>query len=151
MTINIEQGNLFSLPKDEYVFAHCIAADLKWCGGIAPVLIKKEYDSEKECRYIEDDGTVDAPLEIGDILPVAAEKGVFVNLITKESTWDKPTYQDLEESLVNLKDFMETSGFDKLAMPKIGCGIDGLEWDVVEPMIEEVFEGTDIDIEIRYM
>ena len=31
-------------------------------------------------------------------------------------------------------------------MPKIGCGHEGLEWERVKEIIEEVFEDTDIEI-----
>ena len=33
-----------------------------------------------------------------------------------------------------------------LAMPKIGCGLDRLQWDKVKFMIEETF--VDLDVEI---
>lgn len=143
-------GNLFDLSKDDYVFAHCIAADLKWCGGIAPILIQKEFNAEYQCRYVEDDGEVTEHLSVGSILPVTCEKGVFVNLITKQNTADKPTYQDLSESLENLKFYMLDNGFDKLAMPRIGCGIDGLDWSTVEMIIQATFEDTNIDVRIKH-
>lgn len=31
-------------------------------------------------------------------------------------------------------------------MPKIGCGLDKLEWDKVEEIIKETFKDCDIDI-----
>ena len=31
-------------------------------------------------------------------------------------------------------------------MPKIGCGIDGLDWTAVKMIIKQVFKNTDIDI-----
>ncbi len=34
----------------------------------------------------------------------------------------------------------------KLAIPKIGCGLDRLQWNVVEPIIKGVF--SDLNIEI---
>ena len=39
----------------------------------------------------------------------------------------------------------------KLAMPKIGCGIDGLDWEKVSKLIKIVFEDLDIDIKIYYL
>ena len=38
-----------------------------------------------------------------------------------------------------------------IAMPKIGCGLDKLEWSKVKAIIEEVFAGTDIEILICYL
>ena len=34
----------------------------------------------------------------------------------------------------------------KIAIPVIGCGLDGLEWCKVSEIIKEVFKGTDIEI-----
>lgn len=34
----------------------------------------------------------------------------------------------------------------KLAMPRIGCGLDKLEWSKVKAIIEEVFADTDVEI-----
>lgn len=33
-----------------------------------------------------------------------------------------------------------------IAKPKIGCGLDKLEWSKVKAIIEEVFADTDIEI-----
>lgn len=150
MIYNDVQGNLFDLPKNEYVFAHCIAADLKWGAGIAPILISKEFDAESLCRYAKDGGDVVDQLFVGDILPIKCNKGIFVNLITKRLTFAKPTYNSLAESLNTLKNYMIDNNLTKLAMPRIGCGIDGLEWLKVEAIIKQIFENTEIEIEIRH-
>lgn len=34
----------------------------------------------------------------------------------------------------------------KFAMPRIGCGLDRLQWDKVKTIIEEVFADTDVEI-----
>ena len=34
----------------------------------------------------------------------------------------------------------------KIAMPIIGCGLDGLEWDRVSRIIKDVFRGEDIEL-----
>ena len=31
-------------------------------------------------------------------------------------------------------------------MPRIGCGLDGLDWGIVKAIIKDVFEDTDIEI-----
>ena len=150
MKFTDKQGNLFELPKDEYIFAHCIAADLKWCGGIAPILIVKEFDAEKKCRYQEDGGKVMEKLNVGESFIVDCDKGVIANLITKEGTYDKPTYETVTASLEDLRDYMEDYGYGKLALPHIGCGIDGLQWEVMKYIIQGVFAETDIEIDCRY-
>lgn len=41
MVINEVKGNIFQFPKKDYVFAHCIACDLRWGAGIAPVMMRE--------------------------------------------------------------------------------------------------------------
>ena len=36
-------------------------------------------------------------------------------------------------------------------MPKIGCGLDKLQWGKVREIIKEEFKDVDIQIEIRYL
>lgn len=38
-----------------------------------------------------------------------------------------------------------------LGIPKLGCGLDKLQWKKVKEIIEEVFSDMDIEIEIRYL
>ena len=36
-------------------------------------------------------------------------------------------------------------------MPRIGCGLDKLNWKNVKNMIKEIFKDTDIAIEVYYL
>ncbi|OQB00879.1 MAG: hypothetical protein BWY21_02344 [Parcubacteria group bacterium ADurb.Bin216] len=69
-----------------------------------------------------------------------------VNLVTKNNVYDKPTYETLEQSLVELKEYMVSRALMRLAIPKIGCGLDGLDWLKVHSIILKVFANTHIDI-----
>nr|KAF6341764.1 O-acyl-ADP-ribose deacylase 1 [Myotis myotis] len=40
------------------------------------------------------------------------------------------------------------NGVTDLSMPRIGCGLDRLQWENVSTIIEEVFEATDIRITV---
>ena len=40
---------------------------------------------------------------------------------------------------------------NKISMPKIGCGLDGLQYDKVEKIIKEVFKDTNIEILVCYL
>ena len=39
----------------------------------------------------------------------------------------------------------------RLAMPKIGCGLDKLKWEDVSKIIKDVFSDTDIEIIVCYL
>ena len=140
--------------SNDTVVAHCIAADLNWGSGVAPVIIRKMFDAEKQCRYkcsTNPDG-VKVELKVGEILAVKGagmkRKNVLVNLITKYRSFYKPTYETLTESLNSLRSYMEMNGLTALYMPKIGCGIDMLKWTVVSQIIKGVFASTNIKITI---
>ena len=94
MIFREKKMDIREIGTKEVIIAHCIAADLNWGSGIAPVIIRDMYDAEKQCRYkcsTNTDG-FDGDLAPGGILPVVTEKGTFVNLITKEHSWVKETH-----------------------------------------------------------
>lgn len=68
------------------------------------------------------------------------------NLVTKEYSYGKPTYATFEGAIADLVLMCNTAKITKLAIPKIGCGLDKLEWSKVRRIIEEKFEECDIEI-----
>ena len=72
-------------------------------------------------------------------------------MITKEKYWHKPTCESFELALEDLVDLCEQLNVHKLGMPRIGCGLDRLQWSWVKSKIEEKFADTDIDIQVRYL
>ena len=71
------------------------------------------------------------------------------NLCTKEKFYEKPTYQDLEKTLRTMKTHMEKNNVTKLAIPRIGCGLDKLYLPIVKNMLTRVFKNYDGDILIK--
>ncbi len=68
-------------------------------------------------------------------------------LVTKETSrgcW--PTLADLRASLVALRQHVQRNGVKRLAVPRLGCGLDKMKWSDVLPTIVHVFKDTDIDI-----
>ncbi|MCA1021550.1 macro domain-containing protein [Halobacillus litoralis] len=132
--------NLFTAPEDWY-FAHCISRDAAMGAGIAKEFVK-QFPELKQLRkghqYNE---------HVGGCMLIDR---VF-NLITKERYFDKPTYASLEQSLCSLKLLMQSNNVKRLAIPKIGCGLDRLEWNKVKAIIEEVFKDLDVKIVVCYL
>ncbi len=53
------------------------------------------------------------------------KKGISIlHLITKEKASDRPTYDNLEQSLRNARRICLEQKITTLAIPKIGCGLD---------------------------
>lgn len=137
MTFQEVQGDLFSVAApEEYYYAHCISADYALGAGIARAFNSK-YNMSRRLRELP------------------ASKAMLVdnvfNLVTKSKYWQKPTYESLTASLVELKQHCLEKSIKKLAMPKIGCGLDKLQWGKVRKIIKDLFEDTDIDILVCFL
>lgn len=136
MTIMTEKRDLFNVPQGYYL-AHCISADFALGAGIAKTfdeVYNMRFKLFREYNNYEYDG--------GDALLI---DNVF-NLVTKPKGYHKPRYESVREALETMKDIMEENATTKLAMPKIGCGLDRLSWDKVYEIICEVFQDMDVEI-----
>lgn len=140
MFFNIHQNtDLFEFVANsdkDYVLAHCVSADYVLGGGIAVEFVKR-YDMRNKLRMVGR-GTYPACIKIDNVY----------NLVTKETVWHKPTYQTVRDTLEKLRDKMLTSDEKFLAIPKIACGLDGLDWEKVQQLIVAVFWQTDITIDV---
>ena len=64
---------------------------------------------------------------------------------------DSPTYNNLKLTLEKMRDHALEHNVKAINMPKIGCGLDKLNWDAVRTMIKNVFLETDIKISVYYL
>ena len=76
------------------------------------------------------------------------ESKFIYNLVTKSRYFDKPTYENLWQSLQAMKEHAVKNQVKNIAMPKIGCGLDMLEWNTVSNLIMNVFLDTPINIDV---
>lgn len=142
MEYRLIQDDVFN-HKDCY-YAHCISRDYALGAGIA-VEFDKRYDMRNRLLKLAEEKP-----ETLDEKCIEVEN-VF-NLITKEKYWQKPSYKSLEESLLEMKEKLsKNKKIKKLVIPKIGCGLDRLSWDKVEPMVQEIFKDLDIEIVVCYL
>lgn len=127
---------------DRYAFAHCISKDCKMGAGIALAFVKQFPNMKGE---IIKKGT-----NIGEVATYATEGRTIFNLVTKEKYWNKPTPQTFEMAIRSLKDECDQLQITHLALPKIGAGLDRLNWNDNRAIIQEVFKDSDIDILVCY-
>lgn len=140
MIIREETRDLFTVPQGYYL-AHCISGDYSLGAGIAAQFVDVYNMRYKLHRhYPIFDGEKFA--NVGKALLV---DNVF-NLVTKARVFHKPTYDDFYETLMDMKEQCIEWDIDKLAIPKLGCGLDRLDWLLVKDIIEDVFEDMDIEI-----
>lgn len=65
----------------------------------------------------------------------------IINFPTKRHWKGKSRIEDIESGLSALVTDVQRLGIRSIAVPPLGCGLGGLEWRVVRPMIERAFAG----------
>lgn len=142
MTLTETQMDLFNVPQGYYL-AHCISGDYALGAGIA-----SKFDEVYNMRYkLHRDYALPEGKKSANVGRALLIDNVF-NLVTKSRCFEKPTYDSLYDTLIDMREQCENFDIEKLAMPKIGCGLDKMEWERVKDIIETVFENTDIEIMI---
>ncbi len=148
--ITEKQIDLFEEVKlADCVILHCISADKVMGAGIAKPLqdtfkIRENWPQKLPKSLIGWDHKGYSVFVLGE------NKQVIGNLITKELCYNKPTYTTFWEALDDAAQTLNSlnlEGFNvpnKIVMPRIGCGLDKLEWEKVKPMVETAFGSYDV-------
>lgn len=164
--ITLVKGNLFD--THDTILCHCISADYKMGAGIA-VQFKYRFGRPKDKVNVGESVTTTGVYEQRDI---GFSRKIAYNLVTKENYFDKPKPEALQKSLEHMRDHILSSiatknksnvdngsaddydgdddGKINISMPKIGSGLDKLDWDnQVLPIIKTVFADTKDIINIK--
>ena len=135
MKVKFVLRDILDTPADFYI-ATAVAADFKMSGGVA-----------KQIKYCYGMDNVDFPPANpnGDCVPY--EKFLFI--VDKPIQRKSVNVNDLKTAFTRLKEVTQENGITKIAMPMVGTGCDGLDWDTeVFPVFTEVFDDTDLYFEI---
>ena len=135
--------DLFEIDNQEYYFAHSISSDCQMDAGIA-LHFNKKFKLRKLLRK-------KSVTELAHPTCIKVEGTHVFNLITKEKYYHIPTYEDITESLKEMKAQMLKENITRLAIPKIGSGLDKKEWEKIKEIIQNVFNDTDIEILVCYL
>lgn len=129
-TYEIVKGDLFTAQTS---LAHCVSQDLRMGKGIATEFVKR-WGRPKELY--------DQRYERLAVLKRQNEQGEWRYLyymITKEKAWHKPSLKDFMKSLVLVLKHMIKNDVKHLSVPKLGAGLDGLSWDLIERALKKQF------------
>ena len=129
---------------------HCISSDFALGAGIAATFrkigVRDELIKNFQQNYWKGHGYC---------CPVLQNNKIIYNLVTKKFCYEKPTYENLKEALIDLKKYVNIEIVEhnnhNIAMPYIGCGLDKLSWDKVKPIIEDIFSDLDVNIIVCYI
>jgi hypothetical protein len=131
-------GDLMAAPE---ALCHCVSACLAMGKGIA-VLFKQRFGQVEALKA--------QGVGVGGVAVLAVESRFIYYLVTKPRYSDKPTYATLGASLAAMATHMQAHGVTRVAMPEIGCGLDGLSWPAVHQLVEQVFAGTGITVTVYH-
>lgn len=145
MTYKEEERDLFTVP-DNYYLVQCISADLAMGAGIA-VQFNKRFNTKNNLKSKYGYLTAQWNKQNG----FSVQDGRVFCLVTKNHYWEKPSKKTMFNALVDLKRKLQiTEILEKeklnIAMPKIGCGLDKMNWNVVKELISNTFINTDFNI-----
>lgn len=102
--------------------------------GIA-LEFKKRFGGVEEMRALG--------LHIGDVGALRRGERFVFALVTKErSSGSYPTMASMRQALMSLRERMRRDGVTIVAAPRLGCGLDRLNWPEVRALIREVFDGS---------
>ncbi|CAG7826786.1 unnamed protein product [Allacma fusca] len=141
----IEEDLLVCFP--EYALAHCVSADFEMSAGVAKQITRK-FGSKDDLK-----GRGASVWEIVEIKKTGKLSGKKVEnyvlyMVTKERYNHKPTERDFLITLKNLVVKCKELNIGKLAIPRLGCGRDKLNWDLVRHSIIEFFKKSHITVRV---
>ena len=135
--IEITRGNLLEAKAEALVnTVNCVGHMGK---GIA-LQFKKAFPEnskkyERACRAKEVRPGRMFVFETGSIF----SPKYIINFPTKRHWRGKSRLEDIEAGLQALVEVVKKLGISSVAVPPLGCGLGGLDWSVVRPMIEKAF------------
>ena len=129
MTFQIREisGDLFTSSES---LCHCISSDFRLGRGIARVF-RRIYPRIMELHRLN--------VRRGGYVVLYVRGKFIYSLITKTRYYNKPSYFDLRMSLESMKSHVVRHCVTRISLPRIGCGLDGLDWSIVKSILYEVF------------
>ncbi len=137
MVTYIPLGNIFNI-EGVYSYAHgcnCAGAMGK---GIAVQFKQKFPQMYKQYKLLCNKGQFNP----GDVFAYNYGNGYVYNLGTQASWRTKATLTAIEQSLEKMLAAAAIANVTKIALPKIGAGLGGLQWQDVKAIVENVAQNN---------
>lgn len=138
-------GDVFN--TDAEIIAHGVNVKSLMGSGFAKIVSDNYPSVEKS--YME-------ACESGELVPggvqvVQAEEDphiLIANVATQVNPGADARLELVEEGLENLFIYMRENDYSTVAMPRIGCGVGGLDWEDVSDILNEISDNYD-DIHVK--
>ena len=76
------------------------------------------------------------------------ERRYVYHLVTKRRHFEKSTCESVTTSLQQMRIHAELSGVKRLSLPRIGCGLDQLNWREIKNLTKYVFKRSHVAITV---
>ena len=138
--LQIVCGNESSILEQPISIGHCSSADAWMSKGFAQFLSERVPRLRRTCRQ--------AHLLKDQVFPFRDSSSIryIYNLVTKEKHSDKPDMQTLATTLKSMQSHATMHGVSTIAIPKIGCGLDQMNWQDVVKLLRDIFAYSDTQI-----
>ena len=140
--LQIVYGNENSILEQPNSMGHCISTDAEMSKSFA------QFSSERVPRLRRTCRRANANLLKEKVFPFWDSSSVryIYNLVTKEKYSDKPDLQTLSTTLQNMQAHAIMHGVSTIAIPKIGCDLDQMNWQDVVKLLRDIVAYSDIQI-----
>jgi O-acetyl-ADP-ribose deacetylase (regulator of RNase III) len=135
MKIEYRQGDLFE--TDIKAIAHGCNAQGVMGSGVAKII----YDRFPRAyeRYVNEYKT-NLSLNLGHVIAVPENGKIIINAITQEYYGKDGkryvSYDAVADAMITINKFYDVYGITSVAMPQIGAGLGGGDWNVISAIIE---------------
>ena len=130
MVFYIQEGDLFRIPQLRNYAHGCNCAGAMG-RGIAlqfkhkfPQMYEQYKALCKTNKYV-----------VGDVFKYSYKDGVIYNLGTQKTWWEKAELEYIEKSLCKMMQMAENDKVTEIAMPAIGAGLGGGNWNEIKQVI----------------
>ena len=111
--------------------------------GLALEFRQRFPDNYDRYRYC----CLNGSLSIGKIL-ITKGQPIIANIPTKDHWRDPSKIEWVVLGLNKLKTYMVKFNHSSVAIPKLGCGLGGLDWGIVKPIIHDTFKDVYFDVSL---
>lgn len=127
--VTFVKGDIFKSPAQ-------VLTNTVNCAGVMGKGVALEFKN----RYPQMFGDYKVKCDQGKVKPGQPylwedDSAQVLNFPTKRSWRDNSLLQDVEDGLKYLAGSYEQMGIQSIAMPALGCGLGGLKWSEVQPLI----------------
>ena len=133
-------GTEVSILQQPSSIGHCISADARMSKGFVDFLSHRIPGLRSTCRK--------ARLFMVQVYPFwdSTGKRYIYNLVTKEKFCDKPNPSTSSKTLEAMRIHASMNGISTITIPKLGCGLDQMNWQEVVKLLRDNFTHADVQL-----